>query len=98
MIFFFSVYDASSKFPTGILAGRSFDFGNFDECLKTVTTGMEFEPQYCIINVRFSPTEKLYPNYYNTTPSKLNPNDSVWEATKVRYLNTFFSVLFILST
>lgn len=43
--FFFSVYDASSKFPTGILAGNSFDFGNFDECLGTVTTGLDFEPQ-----------------------------------------------------
>ncbi|XP_025407688.1 nose resistant to fluoxetine protein 6-like isoform X2 [Sipha flava] len=76
------MYDASSKFPTGILAGRSFDFGNFDECLKTSTTGLEFYPQYCIINIRFSPTEKLYPHHYNNTPSKLNPLDSVWKATK----------------
>ncbi|VVC24589.1 Nose resistant-to-fluoxetine protein, N-terminal,Double-stranded RNA-binding [Cinara cedri] len=76
------MYDSSSKFPTGILVGRSFDFGNFDECLKTTTIGLEFKPQYCIINVRFSPTTKLYPNYYNITPSNLNPTDSVWEATK----------------
>lgn len=82
-MFLFSVYDSSSKFPTGILAGKSFDFGNFDECLKTATTGLDFEPQYCIINVRFSPTSKLYPNYNNITPSNLNPTDSVWEATKV---------------
>lgn len=81
------MYDASSKFPTGILAGKSFDFGNFDECLKTVTTGLEFQPQYCIINVHFSPTEKLYPNYYNNNiTSNLNSNDSVWEATKVSLL------------
>lgn len=80
---FFSVYDASSKFPTGILAGSSFDFGNFDECLGTVTAGLDFEPQYCIINIRFSPTPKLFPNYYNITHSKLNISDSVWEATKV---------------
>lgn len=87
------MYDASSKFPTGILAGRSFDFGNFDECLKTVTAGLEFQPQYCIINIRFSPTEKLYPNHYNITPTKLNPLDSVWKATKViscRYKLLFY--------
>lgn len=92
MYLLFSVYDASSKFPTGILIGRSFDFGNFDECLKTVTTDLEFKPQYCVINIRFSPSEKLYPNYYNNTTSKLltklKSTDSAWEATKVCYLHT----------
>lgn len=95
------MYDASSKFPTGILAGRSFDFGNFDECLKTVTTGLELSPQYCIISIRFLPTAKLYPNYNNITPSNLNPTDSVWEglSTKVSYpcidsLDSNFNILF----
>lgn len=94
------MYDASSKFPTGILAGRSFDFGNFDECLKTVTTGLELSPQYCIISIRFVPTGKLYSNYYNITPSNLNPTDSVWESTKVSYTCIdsnliFYSIIYI---
>ncbi|XP_025194462.1 nose resistant to fluoxetine protein 6-like isoform X2 [Melanaphis sacchari] len=76
------MYDASSKFPTGILAGRSYDFGNFDECLKTVTTGLDLSPQYCIISIRFLPTTKLYPHYYNITHSNLNSTGSVWESTK----------------
>jgi len=90
------VYDASSKFPTGILAGRSFDFGNFDECLKTPTTGLELSPQYCIISIRFLPTAKLYLNYNNITPSNLNPTDSVWESTKVSYtcIDSNFNILF----
>lgn len=77
------MYDASSKFPTGILAGRSYDFGNFDECLKTITTGLDLSTQYCIISIHFLPTTKLYPHYYNITPSNINPRDSVWESTKV---------------
>lgn len=89
------MYDASSKFPTGILTGKSFDFGNFDECLKTVTTGLEFNPQYCIINIRFSPSEKLYPNHYNITPTKLNPLDSVWKATKVSSCRCKLSFYFL---
>ncbi|CAH1710164.1 nose resistant to fluoxetine protein 6-like isoform X1 [Aphis gossypii] len=76
------MYDASSKFPTGILAGRSYDFGNFDECLKTITTGLDLSTQYCIISIHFLPTTKLYPHYYNITPSNINPTDSVWESTK----------------
>jgi len=90
------VYDASSKYPTRILAGRSFDFGNFDGCLKSVTTNMELSPQYCIISIRFLPTAKLYPHYYNITPSNLKPTDSMWESTKVSYpcIDSNFSIIF----
>lgn len=90
------MYDASSKFPTGILAGRSYDFGNFDECLKTVAAGLELSPQYCIISIHFLPTAKLYPKYYNITPTNLNPTGSVWESTKVSYpcIDSNFNILF----
>lgn len=27
------VFDASTKFPSGILSGNTFDFGNYDECI-----------------------------------------------------------------
>lgn len=80
------MYDASSKFPTGILVGRSFDFGHFDECLKTITTGLEFEPQYCIVNVHFSPVAKFYRSYYNTTHPELDSKLTVWEATNVSFI------------
>lgn len=83
-IFLFVVYDASSKFPTGIIAGKSFDFGNFDECLDTVTGDLEFKPQYCIVNIRFFHVEKPFQNY-NSTRSKSNASDSVWEAIKVSH-------------
>lgn len=78
------VYDASAKFPTGILSGKSTDFGDYDECLETNTTNLDFKPQYCIVNIRFSPTVKLYPNYYKTTSLNIiNSSISAWEAVKV---------------
>lgn len=82
-LFVLLVYDASAKFPTGILSGKSFDFGDYDECLETNTTGLGFEPQYCIVNIRFSPSAKLYPNYYESAPPKLTSTVPVWEAVKV---------------
>lgn len=82
--FSFLVYDASAKFPTGILSGKSVDFGDYDECLETITTGLDFKPQYCMVNIRFSPSVKLYPNYYTTTAlNNLNSSNSAWEAVKV---------------
>lgn len=84
------MYDASAKFPTGILSGKSLDFGDYDECLETDTTDLDFKPQYCIVNIRFSPSVKLYSNYYNTTPPKLSPKISVWEAVKVIYILSIF--------
>lgn len=78
------MYDASAKFPTGILSGKSTDFGDYDECLETNTTNLDFKPQYCIVNIRFSPSVKLYPNYYKTTSLNIiNSSISAWEAVKV---------------
>lgn len=83
-LFYFLVYDASAKFPTGILSGKSTDFGDFDECLETNTTGLDFKSQYCLLNIRFSPFHEIYPNYYDFQSPKLGSLVPVWEAVKVR--------------
>lgn len=77
------MYDASAKFPTGILSGKSTDFGDYDECLETNTTGLDFKSQYCILSIRFSPFHEMYPNYYDLSSPKLSPLVPVWEAVKV---------------
>lgn len=87
------MYDASAKFPTGILNGKFYDFGDYDECLETDTTGLDFKTQYCIVNIIFSPSFKLYPNYYNTSLSKLSPLVSAWEATKVTITRNFMTTI-----
>lgn len=86
------MYDASAKFPTGILSGKSFDFGDYDECLETNTIGLDFTSQYCVVNIRFKPSIKLYPNYYKTIVTELNSSVPVWEAIKV-YI--FIIIIFI---
>lgn len=91
------MYDASAKFPTGILSGKSVDFGDYDECLETNTISLDFKPQYCIVNIRFSPSVKLYPNYYNTTPLNiLNSSISAWEAVKVILLSITIAIMVLL--
>ena len=55
------MFDSSSKFPTGVLYGNGYDFGNFDECVgakfpgRNVTGGgneaFTFKGQYCLVTV-----------------------------------------------
>ncbi|VVC24505.1 Nose resistant-to-fluoxetine protein, N-terminal,Acyltransferase 3 [Cinara cedri] len=77
------MYDASAKFPTGILSGKSIDFGDYDECLETDMTGLDFKSQYCIVKINFSPSDKLYPNYYKIASPNLTSSVPVWEAIKL---------------
>lgn len=49
-------YDASGKFPDGLLSGSTFQLGNFDECLdidKSTVGGMPYalRGQYCLARV-----------------------------------------------
>ncbi|VVC43145.1 Nose resistant-to-fluoxetine protein, N-terminal [Cinara cedri] len=76
------MYDASVGFPTGILSGKSIDFGDYDECLEINTTGLGFKLKYCIVNIHFSPSHKLYPNYYKIAPPTLTSSVPVCEAVK----------------
>lgn len=88
------MYDASAKVPTGILSGKSVDFGDYDECLEINTTGLNFKSKYCIISIHFSPSQKLYPNYYKIAPPNLTSSVPVWEAVKVRtYFHNFITII-----
>lgn len=89
------MYDASAKFPTGILSGKSFDFGDYDECLETNTAGLDFKPQYCVVNVRFKPSIKLYPNYYTPILPELSSSAPIWEAIKVYIFITIIYTMII---
>lgn len=90
------MYDASAKFPTGILSGKSTDFGDYDECLETNTTGLGFKSQYCIVKIHFSPSEKLYPDYYKIASPNLTSSVSVWEAVKVCTNFRYFILIYFL--
>lgn len=47
-------YDASGKFPGGVLAGSQFELGNFDECLyidKEESAPAGLSSQYCLTEI-----------------------------------------------
>ncbi|CAG2054386.1 unnamed protein product [Timema podura] len=47
-----SVFDATSKFPVGVLQGAAYNLGNFDECLD-VDNGANITGRYCLARVEF---------------------------------------------
>lgn len=67
------MFDATSKFPNGILVGSTYDMGNFDECVQTKATlnDEEFSGKYCLAtlliestnNSTQTPTSGLYTDY-----------------------------------
>jgi hypothetical protein len=56
--FFFQVYDASAKLPSGILRGNVNQLGDFDQCLA-VTSQDEprIDGKYCLASVDVEPTK-----------------------------------------
>ncbi|KAJ8951665.1 hypothetical protein NQ318_012206 [Aromia moschata] len=55
------MYDATAKFPSGVLYGSTYDLGNFDQCVEVkVPFGDDgFTGQYCLAKMTVKP-----PNYY----------------------------------
>ncbi|KAF4533052.1 hypothetical protein B566_EDAN002615 [Ephemera danica] len=54
------MFDASVKFPNGVLYGSTYDMGNFDECLQVAASdGSAITGKYCLARVRITPTDVL---------------------------------------
>ncbi|KAL3267194.1 hypothetical protein HHI36_011330, partial [Cryptolaemus montrouzieri] len=50
------MFDASTKFPSGIFFGSFYDTGNFDECVKVhLPTEIGFSGQHCMAHFKMSP-------------------------------------------
>lgn len=45
------VFDSSVKLPVGFEYGNEYQFGNFDECMKSRSPENEIEPKYCLVEV-----------------------------------------------
>lgn len=60
---FISVWDASSKLPTGILSGNLDDLGAFDQCMGIDHSfkGGHFQGNYCKIKVGLENFKSLIP-------------------------------------
>ncbi|KAG8224791.1 hypothetical protein J437_LFUL002236, partial [Ladona fulva] len=71
------MFDASTKFPEGILAADTYQLGHFDECLEVDVVlggevphqaGRRVRGQYCLAKVQFAPTPSTYPPFYREIP------------------------------
>lgn len=81
------VFDANTKFPSGLLAGNFYDLGNFDECLNVTST--EVLGKYCLGTIPVDPnglaTAKLVsPEISDFCKLKLSGVDQRWTSTNVR--------------
>ncbi|KAG8262037.1 hypothetical protein J6590_061768 [Homalodisca vitripennis] len=50
------MFDASAKYPVGILASNGYSLGSFDSCLAVsakLDTGEKLQGQYCLVDVYF---------------------------------------------
>ncbi|XP_045481000.1 uncharacterized protein LOC123685389 [Harmonia axyridis] len=54
------MFDASSKFPSGIFIGSIYDTGNFDECVKVrLPKEIGFSGQHCMAHFKLKPLEPI---------------------------------------
>lgn len=83
-----AVFDATSKFPSGILVGSTYEMGNFDECIQiqVYTEDEEFFGKYCLATIKLEPpkpsgiqmNEELYV-YNDRLHNRQDFNVSAWE-------------------
>lgn len=54
------MFDASVKSPIGVEYGNEYQFGNFDQCMKSRSPENEIDPKYCLVNVNLDWHELLH--------------------------------------
>lgn len=94
------MFDATSKFPSGILSGSTYGMGNYDECLKVKVPlkNDSFSGKYCLATLKIELENDFEENaenrYQIESEDRLeNFNVSVWrrvmvsvEIMRIRYL------------
>ncbi|XP_065353567.1 nose resistant to fluoxetine protein 6-like [Cloeon dipterum] len=53
------MFDASAKFPSGVLFGATHALGSYDECLLVSASGAPVRSQYCLARVQLRPSTHL---------------------------------------
>ncbi|KAK9869953.1 hypothetical protein WA026_006051 [Henosepilachna vigintioctopunctata] len=73
------MFDSTTKFPTGILFGSTYDTGNFDECISVdIPENIGFSGQHCMAHFRISSFKTLSNASYSYKDEKLS-NISIWD-------------------
>lgn len=98
------MFDATSKFPSGILSGSTYGMGNFDECLKVkvpLNDDDSFSGKYCLTTLKIQMDADLEDNHeerylVESEDRTENFNVSVWKRIVVsvikRLLKLFVAV------
>ncbi|CAG9811915.1 unnamed protein product [Chironomus riparius] len=68
------MFDANAKISSGLLNGNIHQFGNFDQCINTASSGNQFQGKYCLSHIMFDVPESLeYLNLLKHRMLALNP-------------------------
>lgn len=81
------MFDATGKFPSGILYGAGYELGNFDQCLDIAVPYKQeqFSGKYCMSKFTFEYPDyvsRYYKIHYYGDYKKIY-NTSAWEKVKV---------------
>ena len=97
------MFDASSKYPDGIISGHTRHFGNFDECYRLQASISndeedanlsEINGRYCLVDLEYQRRNisSSVPESYSLV---FDPNDSAWEAIRVMILRYILRMFYI---
>lgn len=85
------MFDASAKYPYGIIDGLTRHLGSFDQCYRIenrITKGRndyeDLNSRYCLVEYRYKQKNDL-PSYHQKLDYDFDPNGSAWEAIKVLF-------------
>lgn len=83
-----AVHDASTHSASGLLSGRAYQLGHFDECVSLSVPSLGVTGRYCLADIQVTPL--AHPDFHNAHPQpKYQPPDnrfSVWERLRVSCL------------
>ncbi|XP_012257252.2 nose resistant to fluoxetine protein 6-like [Athalia rosae] len=78
------MFDASTKYPDGIIFGHTKHLGNFDECYnlraKLPPDEEEVEGRYCLVRLRYGRKTRTPSGPPETYTLDFDPNRSAWDA------------------
>lgn len=89
------MYDASSKYPDGILYGNTRHLGNFDECynlhvnIRREQNGYsEITGRYCLVDLHYK-RKTTSSNSDKSVVSEVDPESSFWDVIEVYVINIY---------
>lgn len=89
------MFDASAKYPVGLLSGNGYELGSFDECLSVDVdlgegSGGQLKGQYCLVDIYFNKKDFNFATHYSSSYSPLSStwNKLLW----VCFLDNVFDI------